>query len=102
METPCDHKGAGFGYCYQCGTVTDGSDTELETVEELKAEVTRLRILVKDAYFEGFRSPHTNTRLGSVESYWPHSKASKELGPPNGDCPMAPPLREVAFTRHVD
>jgi len=78
--TKCDHKGAGFGACYRCGAVLDGSDVEAETIDALKAEILRLRILTKDAYFEGFRSPFTNTRLGSVESYWAQSQAKIALG----------------------
>lgn len=82
----CNHEGAGFGYCHRCGTVLDGSDLEQDTIDAMKAEITRLRILVKEAYMEGFRSPLTRTDIAQPEAYWRDSQTAKELGPPPNGC----------------
>ena len=39
MSDECDHKGSGFGYCYRCGAVTDGSDKEENEIEGLKKQL---------------------------------------------------------------
>ena len=60
----CDHKGAGFGYCYRCGAVTDGSDVEEETIESLRKELAEANAKLRSAlkWLQVMGAAHANAQ----------------------------------------